>query len=69
MDQIACYCNAGIRGVLILPPHDHNEEQLYTQTMELNPNNPELVELLNRRLILRDSVHIWVDWKEVARNT
>lgn len=66
MIQFACNCNWGIPGVERLPPHDHNAERTAADLIAMNPDNPR-VEAVIAGMTLRDGVHIWVDWKAMAR--
>lgn len=67
MIQIACECNWNIPGVEKLPSHDHNQERNAKDLQELNPGDEALPKILEDHFPLRDGVHIWVPWKEVAR--
>ena len=67
MIQEACICNFGIPGVTSLPPHDHNQERCAEDMLRLNPDNARVGRIVAEHYPLRDAVHIWVDWKAVAR--
>lgn len=67
MMEVACTCNWGIPGVETLPPHDHNQERLVADLLRLNSARPDIEELVAAHYPLRDGVHIWVDWRRVAR--
>lgn len=64
---LACECNLGIPGVDKLPPHDHSRARLAADLIELNPDSEQLGVLIAKHFAARDEVHIWVDWKAVAR--
>jgi hypothetical protein len=65
---MACECDFDIPGVDRLPPHDHNQAQLFNDMVLLNPDRLERIVDIAQQWPLRDAVHIWVDWKAVAAN-
>lgn len=62
-----CECNFGIPGVDKLPAHDHSAARLAADMLRLNPDSEQLDALIAEHYAARDEVHIWVDWKAVAR--
>lgn len=60
-----CTCNFGIPGVFSLPYHSHNTAA--SDIIRLNPRRPDIDDLIARHFPLADEIHIWVDWKEVAK--
>ena len=69
MTEIACYCNWSIPGVETLPAHSHRTETVVRRDSDgLEMRVGSWVDQGGYHVLNKtDCVHIWVNWKDVAR--